>query len=81
MYRVTCGDVGANLEDAEIYLESVLCTNTIRESVGLLDEADVLLEEKTQKDMRRNVPVWIFSESLDTARYIIFSWQHQHDQA
>ncbi|KAF1848143.1 uncharacterized protein K460DRAFT_364126 [Cucurbitaria berberidis CBS 394.84] len=57
LYRVTCGDIGTDPEEAEKYLESVLELGTVWDCVVLLDEADVFLEERSLTDLARNALV------------------------
>ncbi len=65
LYRVTCGDIGTDAEGIEKYLESALYLGTIWDSVVLLDEADVFLEERTQNDLARNALVSVFLRVLE----------------
>ncbi|KAJ5026296.1 hypothetical protein J3E73DRAFT_213141 [Bipolaris maydis] len=65
LYRVTCGDIGTNLEQVETYLESVLHLGHIWDCVVLLDEADVFLEERGQQDLARNALVSVFLRILE----------------
>ncbi|KUJ15210.1 P-loop containing nucleoside triphosphate hydrolase protein [Mollisia scopiformis] len=49
LYRVTCGDIGTNAENVE---KSVLT-----QTVVLLDEAEVFLQERSLEDLQRNALV------------------------
>lgn len=57
LYPVTCEDLGIKAEDLERYLESVPHREKIWGCVALLDEADVLLEQRSLADMKRNARV------------------------
>ncbi|KAH8886449.1 P-loop containing nucleoside triphosphate hydrolase protein [Thozetella sp. PMI_491] len=65
LYRVTCGDIGTEAEDVERYLETVLYLGKTWDSVLLLDEADVFLEERTMADLQRNSLVSVFLRVLE----------------
>jgi AAA+ superfamily predicted ATPase len=65
LYRVTCGDIGTNVEDVEEYLASVFNLGKVWKCVVLLDEADVFLEERTQYDLARNALVSVFLRVLE----------------
>ncbi|KAI0439309.1 P-loop containing nucleoside triphosphate hydrolase protein [Xylaria telfairii] len=65
LYRVTCADIGKKAEDAETYLESVLHLGKLWKCVVLLDEADVLLEQRSLEDLQRNELVSTFLRVLE----------------
>lgn len=65
LYRVTCGDIGTNPEQVEVYLESVLHLGSLWDCVVLLDEADVFLESRSQADLARNALVSVFLRILE----------------
>ncbi|MCJ1385305.1 hypothetical protein MMC17_008427 [Xylographa soralifera] len=65
LYRVTCGDVGTKVEDVERYLDSVLHLGKIWGCVVLLDEADVVLEQRSLEDLERNALVSVFLRVLE----------------
>jgi SpoVK/Ycf46/Vps4 family AAA+-type ATPase len=71
LYRVTCRDIGTELEGVEKYLGSVLYIGTAWECVVLLDEADVFLEERTQTDLQRNAVVSVFLRVLEYYQRIL----------
>ncbi|PYH79003.1 hypothetical protein BO82DRAFT_404665 [Aspergillus uvarum CBS 121591] len=62
---VTCGDIGTNADEVEKYLESVLLIGTIWGCVVLLDEADVVLEERRETDLQQNALVSVFLRVLE----------------
>ncbi|KAK1623849.1 hypothetical protein BDP81DRAFT_465153 [Colletotrichum phormii] len=62
LYRVTCGDIGT---DVEKYLETVMYLGKTWDCVLLLDEADVFLEERTLADLQRNSLVSVFLRLLE----------------
>ena len=65
LYRVTCGDLGAEPTKIEDYLESVLYLGKIWNCVVLLDEADVYLEERSMESLTRNALVSVFLRVLE----------------
>lgn len=65
LYRVTCGDIGTDVESVEKYLDAALHIGTIWDCVVLLDEADVFLEERTHMDLERNALVSVFLRVLE----------------
>ncbi|KAL6712765.1 hypothetical protein ACLMJK_000641 [Lecanora helva] len=65
LYRVTCGDLGADPAKVEDYLESVLYLGKIWNCVVLLDEADVYLEERSMESLARNALVSVFLRVLE----------------
>lgn len=65
LYRVTCGDIGTNVEAVEKYLQTILYLGNTWNCVLLLDEADVFLEERTLADFERNNFVSVFLRILE----------------
>ncbi|KAK8849096.1 P-loop containing nucleoside triphosphate hydrolase protein [Apiospora arundinis] len=65
LYRVTCGDIGTKPQDVERYLESVFYLARTWDSVILLDEADVFLEQRGLSDLDRNALVSVFLRVLE----------------
>ena len=65
LYRVTCGDIGTEIEDVEQYLEMILSIGKRWDCVLLLDEADVFLEERSLADLKRNSLVSVFLRVLE----------------
>ncbi|KAM7213550.1 P-loop containing nucleoside triphosphate hydrolase protein [Rhypophila decipiens] len=68
LYRVTCGDIGMDPDEAEKatqYLQSVLTIGKAWSCVVLLDEAYVFLEERSLNDQRQNVFVSVFLRALE----------------
>lgn len=65
LYLATCGDIGTEPGEVEIYLESVLTLGKIWGCVVLLDEADVFLEQRSLDDLRRNALVSVFLRVLE----------------
>ena len=65
LYRVTCGDIGATPAEVEKYLAAVMYLGTTWNSVLLLDEADVFLEERSMSDLARNSLVSVFLRILE----------------
>ncbi|OGM49509.1 hypothetical protein ABOM_001748 [Aspergillus bombycis] len=65
LHRVTCGHVGTKAEQVGKYLDFVLHLGRIWGCVALLDEADVLLEQRSLEDLKRNAPVSVFLRVLE----------------
>ncbi|KAK8016590.1 hypothetical protein PG993_014779 [Apiospora rasikravindrae] len=65
LYRVTCGDIGTKPQEVEKYLESVFYLARTWDSVILLDEADVFLEQRGLSDLDRNALVSVFLRVLE----------------
>lgn len=65
LYRVTCGDIGTNMEAVEKYLNTVLHLGKTWNCVLLLDEADIFLEERSMSDLKRNSLVSVFLRILE----------------
>ena len=65
LYRVTCGDIGTEVEDVEEYFEKILEIGKRWDCVLLLDEADVFLEERSTTDLKRNSLVSVFLRMLE----------------
>jgi AAA+ superfamily predicted ATPase len=65
LYRVTCGNIGTDVESVEKYLESALFIANAWDCVVLLDEADVFLKERTKMDLQRNTLVSVFLRFLE----------------
>ncbi|KAK6086963.1 AAA family ATPase [Seiridium cupressi] len=65
LYRVTCGDIGTKPQEVERYLELVFYLGRTWDSVILLDEADVFLEQRGLSDLDRNALVSVFLRVLE----------------
>lgn len=65
LYRVTCGDIGTDVDAIDKHLQKVLHLGRLWDCVVLLDEADVFLEERSLADMQRNALVSVFLRVLE----------------
>ncbi|KAL1799704.1 hypothetical protein ACET3X_000046 [Alternaria dauci] len=65
LLRVTCGDVGTDAEVVDQRLRATFQLGKMWDCVVLLDEADVFLEERDMKDLKRNALVSVFLRALE----------------
>ncbi|KAI4619722.1 hypothetical protein J4E83_005577 [Alternaria metachromatica] len=65
LLRVTCGDVGTDAEVVDRRLRATFQLGKMWDCVVLLDEADVFLEERDMKDLKRNALVSVFLRALE----------------
>ncbi|RYN21546.1 hypothetical protein AA0112_g10195 [Alternaria arborescens] len=65
LLRVTCGDVGTDAEIVDQRLRATFQLGRLWDCVVLLDEADVFLEERDMKDLKRNALVSVFLRALE----------------
>ncbi|KAF2112712.1 hypothetical protein BDV96DRAFT_580284 [Lophiotrema nucula] len=65
LYRVACGDIGTRPDDVERQLKRSLWLAEQWDSVVLLDEAEVFLQERTLDNVERNALVSIFLRTLE----------------
>ncbi|KAF2996525.1 hypothetical protein E8E14_000232 [Neopestalotiopsis sp. 37M] len=72
LYPITCGDVGHKAEDVERNMESHFKLAHRWGCVLLLDEADVFLARRDQKDVQRNGLVSVFLRILEYYSGILF---------
>ncbi|KAI0167870.1 hypothetical protein BJ166DRAFT_590356 [Pestalotiopsis sp. NC0098] len=72
LYPITCGDVGYKAEDVERNMESHFKLAHRWGCVLLLDEADVFLARRDQKDVQRNGLVSVFLRILEYYSGILF---------
>ncbi|KAI0435671.1 hypothetical protein F4803DRAFT_544743 [Xylaria telfairii] len=72
LYPITCGDIGYNAEDVERNMESHFKLAHRWDCVLLLDEADVFLAKRDQKDVQRNGLVSVFLRILEYYPGILF---------
>ena len=61
---LTCGDLGTEPNDLEKRIRETFTQATRWGAVLLLDEADVFLQERDVRDLKRNALVSVFRESL-----------------
>ncbi|KAJ2988903.1 hypothetical protein NUW58_g3738 [Xylaria curta] len=72
LYPITCGDIGYNPEDVERNMETHFKLAHRWGCVLLLDEADVFLAKRDQKDVQRNGLVSVFLRILEYYSGILF---------
>ncbi|KAK3682063.1 hypothetical protein B0T22DRAFT_530543 [Podospora appendiculata] len=72
LYPITCGDIGYRPEDVERNMESHFKLAHKWGCVLLLDEADVFLAKRDQKDVQRNGLVSVFLRILEYYSGILF---------
>ncbi|CAN9080616.1 unnamed protein product [Alternaria alternata] len=65
LLRITCGDIGTEPEVVDQRLRATLRLGKVWDCVVLLDEADVFLEERDMKDLKRNALVSVFLRALE----------------
>ena len=69
---ITCGDLGTEAAELETKLRSVFDDATRWGAVLLLDEADVFLQERDVRDLKRNALVSVFLRELEYFDGILF---------
>ncbi|KAI0556067.1 hypothetical protein F4679DRAFT_520938 [Xylaria curta] len=72
LYPITCGDIGYYAEDVERNMETHFKLAHRWGCVLLLDEADVFLAKRDQKDVQRNGLVSVFLRILEYYSGILF---------
>lgn len=72
LYVISMGELGTNIEILEKNLKSILELIVRWDGVLLLDEADVFLEQRTEKDLERNAMVSVFLRLLEYFNGVLF---------
>ena len=72
LYSVSVGELGVKPEALEKRLENILDIAKSWDSVILLDEADIFLEQRDEKDVLRNSMVGIFLRLLEYHQGVLF---------
>lgn len=72
LYSVSVGELGTNPDGLEERLRTILDVATIWDAVVLLDEADIFLEERDEKDIARNAMVGVFLRLLEYHNGVMF---------
>jgi len=72
LYPITCGDIGVTPDDVESNMEQHFKPAHKWGCVLLLDEADVFLAKRDQRDVTRNVLVSVFLRILEYYSGILF---------
>lgn len=72
LYSVTVGELGTEAGALETSLTKVLAIAARWKAVILLDEADIFLERRTERDVKRNAMVSIFLRLLEYHQGVLF---------
>jgi len=72
LYSMTVGELGTNAKDLESNLRTILELAAVWGAVLLLDEADIFLEARTVKDIKRNAMVGVFLRLLEYHSGVLF---------
>ena len=72
LYSISVGELGTNPQELEDTLREILDVATVWDSVLLLDEADIFLEERDEKDIVRNAMVGVFLRLLEYHQGVLF---------
>lgn len=72
LYSLSCGELGQTISDLETRLKSVLEISARWNAVTLIDEADIFMHARDDKDVVRNGFVGIFLRLLEYHQGILF---------
>lgn len=72
LYSVGAGELGTDPDELETRLENILEIVSAWNAVLLLDEADIFLEERNEKDILRNAMVGVFLRLLEYHQGVLF---------
>lgn len=72
LYSISVGELGTSPDSLEDTLREILDVATVWNSVLLLDEADIFLEERDEKDIVRNAMVGVFLRLLEYHQGVLF---------
>lgn len=72
LYSISVGELGTNPNQLEDNLRQILDTAVTWNAVLLLDEADIFLEARDEKDIMRNAMVGIFLRLLEYHQGVMF---------
>jgi len=72
LYSVSVGELGTSTTDLEKRLREILEVSSSWNAVILLDEADIFLERRTERDIKRNAMVGIFLRLLEYHQGVLF---------
>lgn len=72
LYSVSIGELGTSPDHLETRLRSILDVATVWDAVILLDEADIFLEARDEKDIDRNAMVGVFLRLLEYHGGVLF---------
>lgn len=72
LYSVSVGELGTDTDELETRLRDILDVAASWGAVILIDEADIFLEKRTEKEIERNAMVGIFLRLLEYHNGILF---------
>lgn len=72
LYAVSVGELGTSPDGLEDRLRQILDVATVWDAVVLLDEADIFLEARDEKDIARNAMVGVFLRLLEYHAGVLF---------
>lgn len=72
LYSISVGELGTSPDMLEETLREILDVATVWNAVLLLDEADIFLEERDEKDIVRNAMVGVFLRLLEYHQGVLF---------
>eukprot|EP00736_Rhodelphis_marinus_P002732 Rmarinus@m.15237 len=72
LYSVSVGELGTTTDELETRLREILEVAQAWDAVILMDEADIFLERRTEKDIHRNAMVGIFLRLLEYHQGVLF---------
>ncbi|CAK7198073.1 hypothetical protein SEUCBS139899_000731 [Sporothrix eucalyptigena] len=79
LYHVSTGELSIEVKDLEKQLSEIFRLGARWNAVVLLDEADVLMSQRTTQDLRRNAIVAVFLRMLEYYRGMLFLTTNRHD--
>lgn len=72
LYSISVGELGVGPDQLEARLREILDVATVWNAVLLLDEADIFLEARDEKDIVRNAMVGVFLRLLEYHQGVLF---------
>lgn len=72
LYSISVGELGTGPDDLEKRLRQILDVATVWNAVLLLDEADIFLEARDERDIVRNAMVGVFLRLLEYHQGVLF---------
>ncbi|NKL08395.1 AAA family ATPase [Rhizobium leguminosarum bv. viciae] len=72
LYSISVGELGTDPDQLEKRLREILDLATVWNAVLLLDEADIFLEARDEKDVLRNAMVGVFLRLLEYHQGVLF---------
>jgi len=72
LYSISVGELGTTTDTLEQHLKDILQVASTWNAVVLIDEADIFLEKRTERDIKRNALVGIFLRLLEYHQGVLF---------